>query len=171
MPLPDKIQQHRGRRGVDRGEWLVEQNDGRVLHHQSGEQRPLQLTRRQLADPALEPLRQPDRRRGRDGLRPQHRSGCMERANLLPAAEHDQLRDRQREVGVEECALRQVGQPLRRGAFDAAAGRPHDSGDRRQQGALARAIGADDRGQAARCELAADRIQRQSPPVADRYIP
>ena len=74
-------------------------------------------------------------------------------------------------VGVEACALRQVGQPLRRGAFDAAAGQPHGSGDRRQQGALARAVGADDGGQAARCELAADRIQRQSPPVADRYIP
>ena len=47
---------------VDGGEWLVQQNQRRVLHHDAGEQYPLKLPGRQGADRALGKLAKPTRR-------------------------------------------------------------------------------------------------------------
>ena len=85
----------------------------------------------------------------------------------------DQLRHAQRPVAIERRQLRQKCQtmPPRGWALDGAAGKPREAADRRQQRALAGAVGADHCGQAAGRELAADRFQRHPPPVAHGHLP
>ncbi len=44
MPLRHLVKQYRHSLRINRGEWLVEQDDSSILQDQSGKQRSLQLT-------------------------------------------------------------------------------------------------------------------------------
>ena len=172
VPSGDLIEQHRRGLRIDRGERFVEQDHAGVLQDQPCEQRPLQLADRQLANPPRQPSRQPDRPRRRLGTRPQRCRRRPECAEFAPAAERDQLRHGQRVVAIDRRKLRQIRQSPRcaRRTIDGPGGQSHGARDRCQQRALAGAVGADDGGQAARCERTGDRLKRQPPPVANRYI-
>jgi hypothetical protein len=163
------IEQDGGGRCVDRGERFVHEDDGGVLHDQPREQRPLQFARRQFAEAPPQSVGQPDSiGRGRDACA-QRRAWPAERTDLLPAAQRDQFRNGDRIVGIQRRKLRQIGQSRRRGAHYRSGGDPNRAGNRRQQRGFPGTVRAYHRGEAAGFELAADRLQRHMPAIADGY--
>ena len=109
MPAADEIEQVGGGLGVDGGEGLVEQDHGRVLQEQAGEERPLHLAARQGRDRA--PLEADEAHRRQRLLDPGALvpGDAAEEAGAGPQAHGDEIVDRERERAVDLGRLRQIG--------------------------------------------------------------
>ena len=124
--------------GVKRRGWLVQQQHRRVGDQAEGDVHTLAVAPREPLHPVVRALRQtcllehpPDR--------------LLRIGHLLQPGEQTQVL-RHRQLGVEGWLLRHPSH-FSRGLHDAAVRGPQHSGEDREQGRLARAVGPDDRHQ------------------------
>ena len=159
-PARQQLQQVGGGARVDGVEGLVQQDQVGILQQQPRKQRALHLAGRQLGHHARAETFQ-----AHGAQRIGHPGAAVgidpaPQPDAPPQAHRHQILHRQREAAVELGGLRQPGHAHRRVALDASDHVDAAAAQRRQQRALARAVGPDDGRGLARGEGAAEMVHR-----------
>ena len=163
VPLQHQRQEIAGRALVERREGLIKQQHPGILHHQPGEQHPLELSSRKRTDRALGKMLEPDRFQRRSNALPVGAARPAERADLIPQAKRHHVAHRDREGAIDVGELWQIADVALRQSMkrDAAGIRLEDSDDRLEQRAFAGAVRPDNGGHAALREAAVEMVNRR----------
>ena len=172
MPAMDEAEQVLRSVRIDGGEGFVQQNHRAVLQQGAGEEGALELPGGEAPDRALLEARQPHGLQGLGRGRAHRRADAAEDADPAPVAKLDHVEDRDRKAAIDVGLLRQVGDlgAPDRAEIDAAGERPQQPDDGLQQRGLAGTVGADDGGERARAEAAADVMDRGMAVIAEGEI-
>ena len=172
LAVPALDQRHEVGEGprIDRIERFVEQDDLGVLDQHPREQRPLQLAARQRIDRARLETFQPYRHQRLLHRLPVLGGVAAEQPAPRPQPHRDEVDDASGKAAVEFRLLRQIGD-LSAGHLQAFAGHwLEHADDALHQGRLARAVGADHRGQRAGLHPPVEVMNRRVIIVAERQV-
>jgi hypothetical protein len=127
--------------GVYPGKGLVQQDDGRVLQHQPGKQRPLKLPARQCGNGALAKPAQAHLGQGIGAALALGAAVATQRTHLVPQAHGHHVGHGDGKAVVHVVALGKVGHALARQPVDVPLHGPHQPRQCLDEGGLARAVG------------------------------